>query len=84
MVLGLILTALFPVVAQPYVLQGPHIIELMTEKLGQAQSLSVSQRVIFYNTLPQPQIVSQKDSDGQSEAVPKPLEIGRASCRERV
>ena len=82
MVLGLILTALFPVVAQPYVLQGPHIIELMTENLGKAQSLSVSQRVIFYNTLPQPQIVSQKDSDGQSEAVPKPLEQGQMNPQE--
>jgi len=63
--LSLVLTALFPTILQPYVLQGPHIIQLMTAKLGQAQSLSVSQRVIFYNIAPQPQAISEKDSDGE-------------------
>jgi hypothetical protein len=37
----------------------------MTEKLGQAQSLSVSQRVIFYNIAPQLQAFSEKDRDGE-------------------
>jgi hypothetical protein len=63
-VLSLALTALFPVILHPYVLEGPHIIQLMTEKLGQAQSLSVSQRVIFYNVPPQPQASSEKDNAG--------------------
>jgi len=58
-VLAVILTLLFPTILQPYVLQGPHIIQLMTEKLGQAQSLSVSQRVIFYNIETQPQEFSE-------------------------
>jgi hypothetical protein len=35
----------------------------MTEKLGQAQSLSVYQRVIFYNTAPQPQVFSENERD---------------------
>lgn len=33
---------------QAYVLQGPHIIELMIEELGEAQSLFVKQKLIFY------------------------------------
>jgi len=37
-----------------YVLQGPHIIELMTEKLGAAESLFISQRVVFYIIPPPP------------------------------
>ena len=61
--LSLFLTVLFPAMINPYVLQGPHAIQLMTEKLGQAQSLSVSQRVIFYNptNLPdaQPSVADQ-------------------------
>ena len=63
-VLSLVLIAIFPTILQPYVLQGPHIIELMTEKLGQAQSLSVSQRVIFYNIAPQPQVFSENEREG--------------------
>jgi hypothetical protein len=64
-VLGVVLTVLFPTILQPYVLQGPHIIQLMTEKLGQAQSLSVSQRVIFYNIAPQPQVFPENDREGE-------------------
>ena len=64
-VLSLVLIAFFPTILQPYVLQGPHIIQLMTEKLGQAQSLSVSQRVIFYNITPQSQAFSEKDTGGE-------------------
>jgi hypothetical protein len=63
-VLSLVLTVIFPAILHPYVLQGPHIIQLMTEKLGQAQSLSVSQRVIFYNIPPQPQASSENDNAG--------------------
>ena len=66
-VLSLVLIAFFPTILQPYVLQGPHIIQLMTEKLGQAQSLSVSQRVIFYNIAPQPQAFSEKDTGGEMQ-----------------
>jgi hypothetical protein len=35
--------------AQAYVLQGPHIVELMIEEIGQADSLKIDQKVIFYN-----------------------------------
>jgi hypothetical protein len=68
-VLSLVLILLFPTILQPYVLQGPHIIQLMTEKLGQAQSLYVSQRVVFYNVAPQPRAVSEKDQDGELQNV---------------
>jgi hypothetical protein len=61
--LSLVLIALFPAAVSAYVLQGPHVIQLMAEKLGQAQSLSVSQRVIFYNPAnssnPQPAMADQ-------------------------
>jgi hypothetical protein len=64
-VLSLALIAVFPTILQPYVLQGPHIIQLMTEKLGQAHSLAVSQRVILYNIAPRPQAFSEKGRDGE-------------------
>ena len=35
--------------AQPYVLQGPHILDLMLSEIGQAQSLRVTQKVFFYD-----------------------------------
>ncbi len=59
-----------------YVLEGPHIIQLMTEQLGQADSLFVSQKVIFYNIQPQPESLSQKDSptayNGTAEIIDSP------------
>ena len=33
-----------------YVLQGPHILELMTQKLGKSERLMVSQKLILYDT----------------------------------
>jgi hypothetical protein len=69
-VLGVILTVLFPTILQAYVLQGPHVIQLMTEKLGQAQSLSVSQRVIFYNIETQPQVYSENEKNGELKIPP--------------
>lgn len=63
--LSLVLIAIVPSILQSYVLQGPHIIQLMTERLGQAQSLSVSQRVIFYNIERQPPEISEKVADGE-------------------
>ncbi len=38
-----------------FVLQGPHILELMAEKMGQAESLYISQKVTFYNISPAPE-----------------------------
>ncbi len=32
-----------------YILRGPHILELMTEKCGKPKSMLVSQKVLFYN-----------------------------------
>ena len=49
------IVAIFSTVVRAYVLQGPHILQLMTEKMGQAKSLFVSQKVIFYNLQPQPE-----------------------------
>ena len=39
--------------ANAYVLQGPHILELMIGKLGTAGKLSVSQKLILYDNNPQ-------------------------------
>jgi len=36
--------------ANAYVLQGPHILELMTDKYGKTKTLLVSQRQILYNS----------------------------------
>ncbi len=35
--------------ANAYVLQGPHILELMTQKLGKAKGLLVSQKLVLYD-----------------------------------
>ena len=65
-VMSLCLMANFPSIVQPYVLQGPHIIQLMTEKIGQANSLFVSQRVIFYNVEPQPETMDEEYRGGDA------------------
>ena len=62
-IMSLALAVLIPASTQPYVLQGPHIIQLITEKLGQANSLFVSQRVIFYNIDPEPEILDETGGD---------------------
>jgi hypothetical protein len=59
----LFIVILYAKVISAYVLQGPHIIELMTEKLGEAESLFVSQKVVFYIIPPQP------ESPGENEGV---------------
>jgi outer membrane lipoprotein-sorting protein len=43
--------------ANAYVLQGPHILELMTGKYGKAKTLLVSQRQILYNNGPETKTV---------------------------
>jgi hypothetical protein len=77
-VLILVLIAFAPVSLQSYVLQGPHIIQLMTEKLGQAESLSVSQRVIFYNIAQQPPAVSETGGDSELEIAENDLDDKQA------
>jgi hypothetical protein len=62
-IMSLALAVFIPASAQPYVLQGPHIIQLITEKLGQANSLFVLQRVIFYNIDPEPEILDETSDD---------------------
>ena len=66
--ISLVFIALFPAQGNPYVLQGPHVIQLITERLGQAQSLSVSQRVIFYNPANLPD--AQQPVAGQTASSP--------------
>ncbi|MGD2186628.1 MAG: hypothetical protein PVI71_10890 [Desulfobacterales bacterium] len=61
-ILGLIPAALFSTIIFAYVLEGPHIIQLMAEQLGQADSLFISQKVVFYNIQPQPESLIQNDS----------------------
>jgi hypothetical protein len=53
-----------------YVLQGPHIIELMTAKLGAAESLFVSQKVVFYITQLEPESVSENEGAEDATAAP--------------
>jgi len=62
-IFGLFFVVLYSTDISAYVLQGPHIIELMTEKLGQADGLFISQKVVFYN------IQSQPDSGSEIESV---------------
>ncbi|MGD8990583.1 MAG: hypothetical protein PVI00_03925 [Desulfobacterales bacterium] len=62
-IMSLALTVFVPASVLPYVLQGPHIIQLITEKLGQANSLFVSQRVIFYNVAPEPEFLDDTNHD---------------------
>ncbi len=62
----LFIVVLYSKVISAYVLQGPHIIELMTAKLGEAQSLFVSQKVVFYIIQPQPE--SGSENEGAEEA----------------
>jgi hypothetical protein len=48
-----IIAVIFVVLVTPiqaYVLQGPHILDLMIENLGKAKSLFVAQKIIFYRT----------------------------------
>lgn len=66
-VLSLSITAFCPAMLQPYVLQGPHILQLMTEKLGQAKRLSVSQRVIFYDIETPPDVLDENTGGGVDE-----------------
>ena len=47
--LGFAIIGFFYLPANAYVLQGPHILELMTGKYGKAKTLLVSQRQILYN-----------------------------------
>jgi hypothetical protein len=54
--------AIFPAIVCAYVLQGPHILQLMTEKMGQAKSLLISQKVIFYNLQSQPELPAENFS----------------------
>jgi hypothetical protein len=73
--------------AQAFVLQGQHILELMTERLGQAHSLFISQKVVFYNIGEKPVAVeepeagtpsmddSQPSISEQDDISPQPVEI---------
>ena len=65
----LFFVVLYSTVISAYVLQGPHIIQLMTEKLGQAESLFISQKVVFYNILPQPDSHSEIESVEDAKVV---------------
>ncbi len=50
-----------------FVLQGPHILELMAEKMGQAESLYISQKVTFYNISPAPEAAESALEAAQAE-----------------
>jgi hypothetical protein len=56
---------------QAYVLQGPHILDLMIENLGKAKSLFVDQKVIFYRTgvADDPELLSPDSESIQSSDI---------------
>jgi hypothetical protein len=73
--IGLILLVLalasFNATTSAYVLQGPHILELMTERLGRAKSLFVQQKVIFYNISPsRPSVGIQSEATVGKDSAP--------------
>lgn len=47
--LSIAVLLLFFVPANAYVLQVPHLLELMTQKHGKAESLFVSQKLVLYD-----------------------------------
>jgi hypothetical protein len=57
-----LMLACFHASAIAYVLHGKHILDLMTEKIGQAKTLYISQKVTFYNYEPPPQIPDTGDA----------------------
>ena len=58
-VLVLVSCAFYHSMVYAYVLPGPHIIQMMTQKQGRAESLFVSQRVIFHGVQPQPEMLPE-------------------------
>jgi len=69
-----------------FVLQGEHILELMVEKLGQAESLFITQKVIFYN-ISTPSVAADSDqadpdqentTAGEDVAAPEDVEYSGA------
>ncbi len=59
----IVVSFLFLGPVQAYVLQGLHLLDLMVKQLGEAQSLFVSQELIFYRSVSQVEI----DSDESGE-----------------
>ena len=47
--LSILILPLFFVPANAYVLQGPHLLELMTQNIGKTESLFVSQQLALYD-----------------------------------
>jgi hypothetical protein len=86
-----VLLAFFPTIVRAYVLQGPHILQLMTEKMGQAKSLFVSQKVIFYNLQPKAELLNEtspeslKDNTSHTDfETEKPADTEDPSARPAV
>ena len=75
-----IIAVIFVVLVTPiqaYVLQGPHILDLMIENLGKAKSLFVAQKIIFYRTgiAHDPKLLSpDSESIQSSDIVDTPLD----------
>jgi len=66
--------AWFHATASAFVMHGQHILELMTEKMGQAESLFISQKVIFYRIEPQSATpMADKPATGAADAAAETL-----------
>ena len=80
-IIGCILIVILVTISSPmaaaFVLQGQHILELMTEKLGQAQSLFISQKVVFYHIDQRPAAI------GEPEGGTPGMDDSRPSISER-
>ena len=72
----------FHVTAFAYVLHGKHILEMMTEKIGRAKSLYISQKVTFYYIAPSPQIPEAGDEDSADaiQSEPSNMDTGTAAA----
>jgi hypothetical protein len=64
------------VTAFAYVLHGKHILELMAEKIGQAKSLYISQKVIFYYFEPPQQVAEAGEQDSAALTEVEPSNAG--------
>jgi hypothetical protein len=73
-IIGFAILALLATAVRAYVLQGPHILQLMVDKMGHAKSLFISQKVIFYKLLPQPVLPDENVGSGNLKGVANPAD----------
>jgi hypothetical protein len=78
-IFGFSMLALFATIVRAYVLQGPHILQLMVEKMGHAKSLFISQKVIFYNLQPPRELPTENVDPEALKSVANPADFQQQS-----